>query len=106
MLELANGNSIMIQYADQVFVTSCYSTAFKYPLIDGELFDGPAGPAIRVPLDGTTYDLTTGKVIEWCPKDNPIRMVLGSLKGGTPPEALPVYPVQVDGDGNVYTKFV
>ena len=43
-----------------MFCTACNSTAFSYPLIDGELFFGPAGPAIRVPLDGTEYDLTTG----------------------------------------------
>ena len=39
------------------------------------------GPAIRVPLDGTEYDLTTGAVITWCPGGgNPVKAVLGALK--------------------------
>ena len=33
-----------------------------------------------MPLDGTVYDLETGKVLVWCPKNNPLRFVLGSLK--------------------------
>ena len=59
-LVLANGNFCLVKWEDQVFCTSCNSTAYQYPLIDGELFFGPAGPAIRTPLDGTEYDLTTG----------------------------------------------
>lgn len=35
---------------------------------------------MQVPLDGTVYDLETGRVLTWCPKDNPVRYVLGSLK--------------------------
>lgn len=49
-----------MKWEENIFCTACNSTAFSYPLIDGELFFGPAGPAIRVPLDGTEYDLTTG----------------------------------------------
>jgi len=66
LLELANGNFLLVKYAetDQVFCIPCNSTAYQYPMIDGELFFGPAGPAIRVPLDGTEYDLTTGDVIK------------------------------------------
>lgn len=41
---------------------------------------GDGGPAAEVPLDGTVYDLETGKVLVWCPKNNPLRFVLGSLK--------------------------
>ena len=41
---------------------------------------GNGEPAVEVPLDGTVYDLDTGRVLEWCPKNNPIRMLLGSLK--------------------------
>lgn len=41
---------------------------------------GEDGPAAEVPLDGTVYDLETGKVLVWCPKNNPLRFVLGSLK--------------------------
>lgn len=35
---------------------------------------------MEVPLDGTIYDLSTGKVLAWCPGNNPIRSVLGGLK--------------------------
>lgn len=74
--------------------------------MEGELFFGPLGPAIRVPLDGTEYDLTTGDVIQWCPKDNPVRAMLGALKGSVDPVPLPVYPVKVETDGTILTTFV
>jgi len=35
---------------------------------------------VEVPLDGTVYDLDTGRVLDWCPRNNPVRMLLGSLK--------------------------
>ena len=44
------------------------------------------GPAIRVPLDCTEYDLTTGAVITWCPGGgNPVKAVLGALKKAADP---------------------
>jgi nitrite reductase/ring-hydroxylating ferredoxin subunit len=105
-LVLANGNFCLVKWEDLVFVTDCNSTAFSYPLIDGELFFGPAGPAIRVPLDGTEYDLTTGQVITWCPKDSLVRSALGALKATVDPIPLPVYPARVERDGSVMTNFV
>jgi hypothetical protein len=46
LVELANGNFLLVKYdADNMFVTACNSTAFQYPLIDGELFYGAAGRA-------------------------------------------------------------
>ena len=41
---------------------------------------GDGSPAAEVPLDGTVYNLETGRVLVWCPKNNPLRFVLGSLK--------------------------
>lgn len=39
------------------------STAYQYPLIDGKILEGDKGqPIIEVPLDGTQYELETGKV--------------------------------------------
>ena len=106
LLDLANGNFLAVKWESQVFVCDCNSTAYQFPLIDGEIFFGPAGPAIRVPLDGTEYDLTTGEVITWCPKNNPIRSALGTLKGTVDPIPLPVYPVKVEADGSILTNFV
>ena len=105
-LVLANGNFVLVKWEDLVFCADCNSTAYQYPLIDGELFFGAGGPAIRVPLDGTEYDLTTGEVITWCPKNNPIRSLLGTLKGAAEPVPLPVYPVRVEADGSIFTNFV
>ena len=51
----------------------------------------------QVPLDGTTYDLATGKVLSWCPKDNPLRSLLGALKDRSEPVDLQVYPLQIRG---------
>ena len=105
-LVLANGNFILVKWEDLVFCADCNSTAYQYPLIDGELFFGAGGPAIRSPLDGTEYDLTTGAVITWCPKNNPIRKALGTLKAAAEPVPLPVYPTRMEADGSVLTNFV
>ena len=105
-LVLANGNFILVKWEELVFCADCNSTAYQYPLIDGELFFGVGGPAIRVPLDGTEYDLTTGEVITWCPQNNPIRSALGALKKAAEPVPLPVYPVRVEADGSIMTNFV
>ena len=106
-LVLANGNFCLVKWEDQIFCVDCNSTAYQYPLIDAELFYGPAGPAIRSPLDGTEYDLTTGDVLVWCPKNNPVRAALGTLKAAAEPVALPVYAVEVDdASGDVFVNFV
>ena len=105
-LLLANGNFCMVKYGTMVFITACNSTAYQYPLIDGELFEGPSGAAIRSPLDGTSYDLATGDVIEWCPQNNMMRKFLGGLKKTVTPIPLPVYPTKIDKDGDVFTYFI
>lgn len=77
---------------DRLFCTEVYSTAFKYPLVDAkvQLTEGKYGNGkrwtIETPLDGTVYNLENGKVIEWCPRNNPIRAVLGTLKRDVPAE--------------------
>ncbi len=105
-LVLANGNFVLAKWDDQVFCCDCNSTAYQFPLVDGELFYGPSGPAIRVPLDGTEYDLTTGDVITWCPRNNPVRQALGALKSAAEPVPLPVYKTRVDEQGDVACNFV
>jgi hypothetical protein len=45
-------------------------------------------------------------VIQWCPKNNPVRAMLGSLKGNVDPVPLPVYPVRVEADGTILIIFV
>ena len=105
-LVLANGNFVLAKWDDQVFCCDCNSTAYQFPLVDGELFYGPSGPAIRVPLDGTEYDLNTGDVITWCPRNNPVRQALGALKSAAEPVPLPVYKTRVDEQGNVACNFV
>ncbi len=65
---------------------------------------GASGPAVEVPLDGTVYDLATGEVLEWVPKNNPIRAVLNTLKSSAKPEPLKVYPVEKDDSGRVYAN--
>lgn len=106
-LVLANGNFCLVKWEDQIFCVDCNSTAYQYPLVDAELFFGPAGPAIRSPLDGTEYDLTTGDVLVWCPKNNPVRAALGTLKAAADPVPLPTYAVKVDAaSGDVFVNFV
>ena len=98
---LANGNFCVVRVGELIYVCDCNSTAYKYPLIDGELFNGPGGASIRSPFDGTSYDLTTGKVIEWCPQDTLPRKMLGKLKENATPVDLGVYPVIVDEQGDI-----
>ena len=105
-LLLANGNFCMVKYGSMVFITACNSTAYQYPLIDGELFEGPSGAAIRVPLDGTEYDLATGEVITWCPQNTMMRKFLGGLKKAATPVPLAVYPTKIDSEGDVFTYFI
>ncbi|KAK3271357.1 hypothetical protein CYMTET_20282, partial [Cymbomonas tetramitiformis] len=62
------------------------------------------GPMIEVPFDGTKYDLTTGQVVEWCPKSNPLRFILGSLKSNVSPISLKVYETMLNDDGSIYIK--
>ena len=108
LLELANGQFLAVRWEEtgQVFVVPCASTAYQYPMIDGELFFGPMGPAIRVPLDGTEYDLTTGAVITWCPGGgNPVKAMLGALKKAADPIPLKSYPTAVEADGTIACTF-
>lgn len=88
---------------DRVFCSDAYSTAFKFPLHDGTLLSTKAGPAVEVPLDGTTYALETGRVLSWCPKNNPVRAVLGALKDKSEPVDLKVFPAEVRGQ-DVYVR--
>jgi len=87
-----------------VYCTDATSTAFSFPLIDAELTQRDGSPAVVVPLDGTTYDLATGAVLEWCPKNNPIRSVLSVLKSRTEPVALPVFESVLTLDDEVYVR--
>ena len=80
------------------------ATARYSILVDGELFFGPLGPAVRVPPTGQST--TTGEVLQWCPKNNPVRALLGSLKSNVDPIPLPVYPVKVEADGTILTSFL
>lgn len=59
---------------------------------------------MQVPLDGTRYSLKTGAVIEWCPKNNPLRAVLGAIKSVSTPKPLPVYDCVVTDTDEVYVK--
>ena len=108
LLELANGQFLAVRWEEtgQVFVVPCASTAYQYPMIDGELFFGPMGPAIRVPLDGTEYDLTTGAVITWCPGGgNPVKAMLGALKKAADPVPLKSFPTALESDGTIVCTF-
>jgi hypothetical protein len=47
-----------------------------------------------------------GAVLKWCPKDNPVRSLLGTLKSTVQATPLQVYPVHVTQDGSIWTKLV
>ncbi|KAG2454169.1 hypothetical protein HYH02_001204 [Chlamydomonas schloesseri] len=105
--ELKGNKQVVVlhQYQDTIYAMNAYSTAYQYPLIDAKIEDGPDGPTITTPLDGTIYDLKTGKVIKWVPSDgSPIRGLLRTLKADVKPVPLPVYPVLVKTDGTVMVR--
>jgi len=45
-------------------------------------------------------------VLKWCPKDNPMRSLLGALKSRVDPVPLTVFPVHVTQDGGVWTTLL
>jgi nitrite reductase/ring-hydroxylating ferredoxin subunit len=104
-VELVGGKAFaMYLYKEEVYCSDALSTAFKYPLIDAKIFDGADGrPVVEVPLDGTQYDLKTGKVLVWCPNQGLVRSALSMLKKDQPQQDLKVYEVKVLED-NVYAK--
>ena len=82
-----------------VYCSDANSTAYQYPLADASIIQLKNGqPAVEVKLDGTGYELKTGKVVSWCPKNSLVRNVLGRLKDKEEPVDLPVYAVDVRGD--------
>eukprot|EP00210_Caulerpa_lentillifera_P007739 g7385.t1 len=95
---------VIYKYRDDYFCSDANSTAYQFPLNNAKIFDGPSGPAVECPFDGTTYDLKTGRVLEWCPRTNPIRSVLGMLKSKETPKDLGVYDVVVADDGTLFAK--
>ena len=131
---LANNQAVIVWLIDgAVYCTDANSTAFQFPLVDGKISSrrsrcssldatmgrsllstalatgficctGASGPTVEVPLDGTVYDLATGEVLEWVPKNNPIRAVLNTLKSSAKPEPLKVYPVEKDDSGRIYVN--
>ncbi len=105
-LILANGTALMLWWLDgQVYCTAANGTAFQYPLVDGELVPGAGlagGPAVRSPLDGTLYDLASGKVLDWCPKEDAplsLRNMLAGLKQASPAVDLPVFATRLRAGG-------
>lgn len=104
---LATGRALCLYKVDEtIYATDANSTAYKYPLADASLLRIKGAPAVEVALDGTVYDLATGKVLSWCPKNTLARQVLGGLKDKTEPQDLPVYPVQLRPGGKVAVKFI
>ncbi|KAG2494727.1 hypothetical protein HYH03_007241 [Edaphochlamys debaryana] len=96
---------VMHQFEGQIYAMDAYSTAYQYPLLDGKVEKGADGPTIETKLDGTIYDLKTGKVVKWCPSDgSPIRGFLRTLKANVEPVPLAVYPVVVQPDGKVMVR--
>ncbi|KAK9915717.1 hypothetical protein WJX75_003085 [Coccomyxa subellipsoidea] len=100
-----NSAIVLYQVGSEIYCSDANSTAFKFPLIDANIIERDGGPAVEVPLDGTVYDLESGKVLEWCPRNNPVRFLLGALKEKSQPKDLRVYPARVNGEGKIFVKF-
>ena len=105
---MANGTALMLWLVDgTLYCSSANGTAYQFPLIDAELLPpATAGgaPVVRCTLDGTTYDLRRGAVLEWCPKEEAplsFRNLLAGLKQSAPRVDLPVYSARAGAGGVV-----
>ena len=91
--------------AGQLYATSAFSPAFDYPLLDAELELQAGGTtSVRSRLDGSLFDLASGKVQEWCPKEESpfsLRNLFATLKEKAPPVNLKVFQARADSRGNV-----
>lgn len=106
-VELATGRTLMLyKFENMVFISDANSTAYQFPMTDAKVYREGSSIAAEVPLDGTVYDLATGAVLKWCPKDNPMRSLLGTLKSVEKSTPLKVYPVHITKDGNIWTKLI
>ena len=106
---LANGLQLLLwKLEGELFCTAVNSTAFQYPLLDADVVEpvpaGATGPVVRSKLDGTTYQLRDGKVLEWCPKEESalsLRNLFAGLKTNAPPVPLPVYAMRTTKAGEL-----
>lgn len=103
-VEVGRNAVVLVRSGEEFFCTDAKSTAYQFPLVDANLVEVEGKPAIECPLDGTVYDLRTGKVLEWCPKNNVIRAFLGKLKEKDKPIKLQTYPLSVGEEGEIYVK--
>ena len=88
---------------EEVFVCQAVGTAYEFPLVDGDVETQLGGAwSISSPLDGSVYDLATGNVVFWCPRDTMARKVLNTK----PKEPVPirVYPCQLADNGDIFAK--
>jgi hypothetical protein len=44
------------------------------------------------------------EVLEWCPRNNPLRVVLGTLKSAEKPKPLPVYDCVLTEADEIYVR--
>lgn len=44
------------------------------------------------------------QVVKWCPRNNPLRAVLGALGGAKKSKALKTYPATEDAEGDIYVN--
>eukprot|EP00879_Flechtneria_rotunda_P002047 GHRR01002226.1.p1 GENE.GHRR01002226.1~~GHRR01002226.1.p1 ORF type:complete len:225 (+),score=52.89 GHRR01002226.1:244-918(+) len=104
-VELATGRVLMLyKFDNKVYISDANSTAYQYPMTDARVFKEGNSVVAEVPLDGTVYDLATGAVLKWCPKDNPMRTFLSTLKSAAEVTPLKVYPVHITQQGSIWTK--
>lgn len=100
-----NKQAIVVYRVDnEVFCSDAESTAFKFPVSNAKVLNSEGSLQIEVPFDGTRYELRTGQVTQWCPQNNPLRFVLGSIKKNTKPIALTMYDASENSDGKIFAK--
>lgn len=95
-----------------VYVTDGSSRCCTYPMTKGEVtrledddgYEGEGGHALTCTLCGTKYNLVTGEVMKWFPKENLVQAATALANKDKEPEPCTVLKTRVSKAGRSYVR--
>jgi len=75
--------------------------ACQFPMTAGKWFPGNNFGCVTC---GTKYNLETGEVVDFMPKENPVQWAAAMANGDKPPQTTASLPTRVSRSGNVYVR--
>lgn len=88
----------------KVYATDGSCRCCLFPMTKGEAERTSDGPAIRCTLCGTSYSLLDGKVLQFCPKRNPIEWATAAANEKNGPVAAASLPTRVSKADRIYLR--